>query len=202
MSLYMAFQPSIHGLYLACVLMPEVYLAFTVPGIVTLGMINNVFYIPAMYMRCMLANCHVPCTWPCKQLTFLLMWSWPKSAESNTATHISFGPFALSNPISARMIHDNAVQYFAVESCHYFVIGERKGAGTLISAWATCEEILLIQFQPDTKTKPTRNIGVPQGPPAFTCTQSSITETENLTSCAHKPFDRYGKCQLSHPIRP
>jgi hypothetical protein len=70
--LYPAYVP-IHGLYLACVLMPRIYLTFTVPGIVTLGMINNVFYIPAMYMGCMLANCHVPCTWPCKQLTFLLM---------------------------------------------------------------------------------------------------------------------------------
>jgi hypothetical protein len=70
----------IHGLYLACVLMPGVYLAFTVPGIVTLGMINNVFYIPAMYMRCILANCHIPCTWPCKQLTFLPM-SAPLAAQ-------------------------------------------------------------------------------------------------------------------------
>src|SRR6267142_2282234 len=69
----LVFQPSIHGLYLAHVLMPGVYLAFTEPGNVIQDMVSNIFYLPAMYMRCMLANCHVPCTCPCMQLTFLLM---------------------------------------------------------------------------------------------------------------------------------
>src|SRR6266850_1889625 len=82
-SLCLAFQPSIHGLhparvlihglYPARVLMPGVYLAFTEPGIVIQNMVSNIFYLPAMYMRCMLANCHVPCTCPCMQLAFLLM---------------------------------------------------------------------------------------------------------------------------------
>jgi len=69
----LAFQPSIHSLHLAHVLMPGVYLAFTEPGIVIQNMVSNIFYLPAMYMRCMLANCHVPCTCPCMQPTFLLM---------------------------------------------------------------------------------------------------------------------------------
>src|SRR6266850_1719100 len=73
MSPYMAFQPSIHALHLAPILMPGVYLAFTEPGIVIQDMVSNTFYLPAMYMTCMLANCHVPCTCPCMQLTFLLM---------------------------------------------------------------------------------------------------------------------------------
>jgi hypothetical protein len=67
------FQPPLYGLYLAHVPMPGVYLAFIEPGIVIQGKVNNVFYIPAMYIRCMLANCHVPCTWPCMRPTFLPM---------------------------------------------------------------------------------------------------------------------------------
>jgi hypothetical protein len=111
---FLTFQPPIHGFHLGCIPiyglylayipihgilaintwlipgmcpMPGVYLAFTVPGIVTLGMINNVFYIPAMYMRCMLANCHVPCTWPCKQLTFLLMVPLVMISDSTSGGH-------------------------------------------------------------------------------------------------------------------
>src|SRR6267142_796183 len=69
----LAFQPSIHALHLAPILMPGVYLAFTEPGIVIQDMVNNTFYLPVMYMTCMLANCHVPCTCPCMRQTFLLM---------------------------------------------------------------------------------------------------------------------------------